>query len=296
MQSGHTTFSEAIDFARHYLYTYGVDINRGRWQGVRTEGRPDMVTREIINFQADIRVGRMQDGEAAPLDAYPILLAGDIRPNLPWANDHFEERVSRVPSNPGEEYKNWPWWRGQDTEAMDGQVFSHTYQERFWPKYAGDPWYDDGEGSGTNTQRGIRYEYGDLDDVVSLLLREPLGRQATFPIFFPEDTGVVHEGRVPCTLHYSFLVTPTNRLDMWYPIRSCDYIRHLRDDLYMAARLQLWVLTALRTRSRFERDGIDPDFSWATVTPGDLHFTAYSLHVHKGDWHHFMKEVHSDRA
>jgi thymidylate synthase len=191
-----------------------------------------------------------------------------------------------VPSNPGEQYKNWPWWRGQDeVTRIAGPTgkepqFSHTYQERFWPKYAGEG--DEGpyrtyEG---RDNHGIRYRYGDLDDVVDLLRREPHTRQATFPIFFPEDTGAVHGGRVPCTLHYHFLVR-NGRLHLWYPIRSCDAVRHFRDDLYMACRLAQWMLIQLRTEP--EEQGVY-DF-WRDVEPGWLYFTAYSFHVHMGDIH-----------
>jgi hypothetical protein len=69
---------------------------------------------------------------------------------------------------------------------------------------------------------------------------------------------------------------------MWYPIRSCDLVRHFRDDLYMASRLMLWVLTELQEE---ELRGDNPQL-WVDVSPGILHFTAYSFHVHKGDLHH----------
>jgi thymidylate synthase len=95
-------------------------------------------------------------------------------------------------------------------------------------------------GTGVRSIQGIRYEYGDLDDVVNLLYEHPFTRQATFPIFFPEDTGAVHGGRIPCTLHYHFL-RRGDSLHLWYAIRSCDAVRHFRDDVYMATRLCQWV-------------------------------------------------------
>jgi hypothetical protein len=219
-----------------------------------------------------------------------------IKPNLPWADDHFEERVSRVPSNPGEQYKNWPWWRGlgQEKKAMtevrtptigitkEGEVesfaydylFTHTYQERFWPREGGD---------GEYKPRGIRYEYGDLDDVVSLLVRSPHSRQAYLPIFFPEDTGAVHGGRIPCTLGYHFLLR-SDRFHLWYDIRSCDAVRHFRDDVYLAARLAFWVLDELKQRSAIGKPPASP--TWDKVRPGVFTFHTHSFHVHKGDLHH----------
>lgn len=260
-------FPEAIEYARDQLVRYGQDINPGRWQGYDTKGKPDLVTRELLNLQLEVPVFRNADED--PLD----YLQEEIKPNLPWADDHFAERVSRDPSNPGEQYKNWPWWLGQADTTQEHGLFSHTYQERFWPKKAGDGFWNS-LGSKTDGAYGIRYDYGDLDDVVDLLVREPLTRQATFPIFFPEDTGAVHGGRVPCTLHYHFMVR-NSMLHLWYPIRSCDYVRHFRDDLYMACRLMLWVIE--------ECDKKCADETWHDIIPGHLYFTAYSFHYHYGD-------------
>lgn len=68
---------------------------------------------------------------------------------------------------------------------------------------------------------------------------------------------------------------------MWYPIRSCDAVRHFRDDLYMACRLMLWVLQELIDKDKDQ---------WINVCPGTLHFTAYSFHIHKGDMHRVISD------
>jgi hypothetical protein len=269
----------AIEYAIERLETHGERVDPGTWQGVKTD--PSTVTLELLNLQLEFPI---------PLSADE--LSEKIEPNQPWAEDHFMERVGRKPTNPGEEYKNWPWWRGQDEVTMsadshDGKHFTHTYQERFWPKNAGSWEFRDDDGvlrDGAHPQhKGIRYDYGDLDDVVGLLKREPQTRQATFPIFFPEDTGAVHGGRIPCTLHYHFLLR-NNRLHLWYAIRSCDAVRHFRDDLYMACRLCQWVLNELSDRAALDDDP-DEWGRWGDVEPGMLHFTAYSFHVHMGDRH-----------
>lgn len=243
----------AITWSISRLKTFGVEVDTGHWQGVDTGGKPDLVTREVL----DLRFTAAMPGSADEA-------VTETGCNMPWAEDHFQERVSREPSNPGEQYKNWPWWHDQ-TQAFDPtyDTFSHTYQERFWPKY-------DGE----RDRRGIRYPYGDLDDVLRLLHAHPMTRQATFPIFFPEDTGAIHGGRIPCTLHYHFL-RRAGLLHLWYPIRSCDAVRHFRDDIYMAVRLCQWVIDELQ----------QGDDEWDCVVPGNLHFAAYSFHVHKGDEH-----------
>ena len=249
---------DAIRDSLEYLFDNGEEVDAGRWQGFATGGRPDLMTKEVINLQWSARMP--DDMEEA------VALIG---PNMPWAEDHFQERISGEASNPGEEYKNWPWWREQDDQTMVNGKFSHTYQERFWPPKG---------------MLGIRYRYGDLDDVIGHLSENPLSRQATFPIFFPEDTGVLHGGRVPCTLHYHFLMRQ-HKLHLWYPIRSCDAVRHFRDDVYMAVRLAQHVLARL---------------DWANVDLGYLNFNAYSFHVHKGDLHRYpdtkAPRLHGDRG
>ena len=244
---------DAILESLQFLMENGEDIDVGHWQGVATEGKPDLVTKEVINLQWSAKMPESMQ-EAQEL----------INPNLPWAEDHFQERVAGEPTNPGVQYMNWPWWRGQTEDTMPGGVFTHTYQERFWPKFT-----DEGA-----VRFGVRYSYGDLDNVVNLLSDHPLTRQATFPIFFPEDTGAVHGGRIPCTLHYHFL-RREDRLHLWYPIRSCDAIRHFRDDVYMAVRLAHWIL------DRLYNHGSD----WRGIEVGYLNFNAYSFHAHKGDLH-----------
>jgi hypothetical protein len=283
-------FTHAIEYSLNLLKTYGREVDTGHWQGVPTGGKPDLVTLEALDLQ--FNVGMMRVGWVESQTDWLEEIADEIKPNLPWADEHFAERVGRVPTNPGEAYKHWPWWQGQETlthaghdslKAGDrdfehGFKFTHTYQERFWPRHAGA--IKDFEGRGSEYNYGIRYRYGDLDDVVNLLQKHPYTRQATLPIFFPEDTGAVHGGRVPCTLHYHFLLRD-NRLHLWYPIRSCDAVRHFRDDLYLATRLCGWVIEQLVER---ELRSTAPQV-WVDVNPGTLHFAAYSFHAHKGDLH-----------
>jgi hypothetical protein len=243
------------------LQKWGQVIDPGTWQGVSTEGHPEMVTKEILNGWF-----------SAPIPETTEALVEAVKPNMPWAEDEFQERVQGEPSNPHRSMYHWPWWKGQIDEKM-----SHTYSERFWPRAV----YADG----SYTQLpplGIRYRWGDLQDVIDLLKDHPFTRQATFPIFFPEDTGAPHGGRIPCTLHYHFLLRNL-KLHMWYAIRSCDAVRHFRDDVYMAARLMQWMLVQLWAQT--DEDSSRDDFSWLDVHPGMLYFNAYSFHVHRADEH-----------
>ena len=168
------------------------------------------------------------------------LLQEVVKPNLPWAEDHFQERVGGAPLNPPPSEAWWPYAvKGNEAHKANEQ-FSHTYPERFWPRFANE------EGARPNGRQvyvphnGIRYEYGDLNDVIKLLKREPTTRQAFLPVWFPEDTGAAYGQRVPCTLGYQFNIRE-GFLYITYFIRSCDYMRHFRDDVYMACRLAQWI-------------------------------------------------------
>jgi hypothetical protein len=276
-------FADAIARARGDLLNFGDNVDTGRWQGVPTAGKPDLITREVTSWGMSVPV-RWHGSQEETLD----YLRDSIEPNLPWADDHFAERVSRNPTNPGEEYYNWPWWHNQAGAfaAEDSRIFTHTYQERFWPRWAGDSaHFRDNE---MVPMKGLRYNYGDLDDLVNLLHRDPYTRQAYLPIFFPEDTGAVHGGRIPCTLGYQFLLRD-NLLHMWYFIRSCDYVRHFRDDIYLACRLLLWVLDQLQGKEQISNEqslvATHSDWVWSEVDPGYLNMLVCSLHYHKGDEH-----------
>jgi len=224
-----------------------------------TQGRPDLTTMEVLNLQLDAEIPGSQE-------ELEIL----TKPNMPWAETEFQERVGREPHNPHTSLPQWPYWTpGAAAATMTAGAFSHTYSERFWPEWPG-----------YGAPEGIRYEYGNLDKVVDLLFEHPYTRQATFPIFFPEDTGGIHGGRVPCTLHYHFLMRD-NRMHLWYAIRSCDAVRHFRDDLYLACRLCQWMVEELTEKEMRS----DNDQLWVDVVPGLLHFTAYSFHYHWGDAH-----------
>jgi len=239
-------------------------VDTGRWQGISTAGKPDLKTKEILDlrFAVDLKRGSwFSDNEES---VYAAEIATEIQPSLPWADEHFEERVGGVPRNPDPSHTHWPWWHGQDAETKADEKFTHTYSERFWPPET----------------MGIRYPFGDYEDVIELLASEPYTRQAYLPIFFPEDTGAVHRGRIPCSLGYHFLLRG-HELHCWYSIRSCDALRHFRDDLYLAVRLVAHTLSVL-----FERElGSMNDQVWVDVNPGKLYFTAHSFHVHMGDYY-----------
>lgn len=280
MLNNFNTIGEAIAFTRELLKTYGESIVTESWQGIKHERRMF----EYCNVYW---------GAQMPNDLKTLVR--QVGPSLPWADLHFEERILGQPLNPGESYKTWPGYK--DVKFNDENFrhiaddinkkqtkFSHTYMERYWPKYAGEA---ESERIKQNLSQsvieemfgvelGIRYHWGDLMDVVNLLKKEPYTRQAYLPVWFPEDTGVLHGGRVPCTLGYHFIMR-NNRLNIHYTIRACDWLRHFRNDIYLTVRLAMWVLHQLQPK--LNAGEVLYNNSWLEASLGIITFDCISLHV-----------------
>lgn len=263
----YSTYRELHDeIAKSFLYGSEI-VDVGQWQSTDISDKPEMVTRELGNVSFGFGWSTHSNTTTGLQELIPA--------NQPWAETHFQERVGGEPVNPPPSHKMWPYVQDDNQQWVDGDKFSHTYPERMWPKMA-----NVGDKSPEGRQiyvphLGLRYLYGDLLDVVSLLTDHPLTRQAYLPIWFPEDTGVVHGQRVPCTLGYHFMVRKGS-LTVTYYIRSCDFRRHLADDLYLAARLAQWVASMI-AESLQEAQGI-------RVRANMVIMHIASLHIFQGDW------------
>lgn len=272
----HRNFKHVMT-AVEQLFRLAPVVRTNTWQGVNISAKPEMATREV----EDVILG-------FPITSEDLQHHREmIEPNLPWADNHFEQdRVSGEPLNPGNTWQSWPWGNSASNFRDDNGQFNHSYAERYWPKWAGQS--DRGEiyfrnenergplfaWANHHTQNeGIRYRYGDLKDLIDLLVRDPSTRAAYLPVWFPEDTGIVHMGRVPCTIGYLFRMR-NNKLSVFYQIRSCDFTRHFRDDVYLTVRLLLWILDECRK--------LDPN--WAKVTPGNFTMHVGSFHMFVNDW------------
>jgi hypothetical protein len=247
-------------------------VHAQKWQGVDVSKRPEAKMAELLH--EDIKIA-MQSDNYEDYTNIPGL-------NLPWCDKHFEERISGAPMNPGTEWANWPWGNSAADHLEPDGKFNHNYMERYWPKRAGivkEPTATAEEWdrlSDEYTQRhnhGIRYDYGDLGDLMDCLALEPDTRQAYLPIFFPEDTGTMNPTRKPCTLGYHFILRH-GFFHCTYYMRSCDFVRHWADDCYLTIRLHLWILSELRRR--------DPD-TWNAVKPGFFNMHITSLHLFIND-------------
>ncbi len=270
-------FPDLFYAIKEQLYSNSHKVHGDRWQSMDIKGRPDMISFELLNFSFSIQL------KSEDLGYY----RENVQPNLPWADDHFLERICGYPINPGTQWANWPWGKSAAKHRNAEEKFNHNYMERYWPKRAGfvkqgtrnvgeyqDALQQAGSLDSRPPLKGIANWYGDMGDVIQLLLRDPLTRQAYIPIFFPEDTGFGDGQRKPCTLGYQFIVRD-NKLHIYYPMRSCDFMRHFKDDIYLTIRLLLWVLEECRKE--------DPKF-WNTITPGTLAMHCTSLHIFTNDW------------
>jgi len=244
----------------------------GEWQSQKI----DTPMHELLHVVVDMPI------------AETIEQAGEMTgARLPWAEDHFLERVSGEPLNPSPSEQWWPFRKksadgGTNEEhKSEGAAFSHTYPERIWPKWAGQRF------DSAMPAHGIRFDYGDLDDVVNQLIKSPMTRQAYLPIWFPEDTGAVHGKRVPCTLGYHFIIRD-GKLDISYFMRSTDLLRHYQDDIFMAMRLAQWVVQRINNHyaqlylNDYHQTGAYPSPE-DELQVGQLIFHTANMHIFEGD-------------
>jgi thymidylate synthase len=222
------------------------------WQSIKTSQSNPILEQEDLFLRLDID--------------NPIL---DLEPDAEWCDIHFSERVSGIPLNPGESYKHWPYYyQNVDNDSLfraSGQ-FSHTYMERFWPKHAEMPL---GE-----VRQGIRYEYGDLNDVINHLKENPNTRQAFLTIWHPEDQSNMGV-RVPCTIGYWFKKSG-DKLNVTYLIRSCDIVRHFRNDIYLT-----WLL-------------LEHVCNKTDIEMGKVSMWIGSLHCFQSDLYYIKKSILKD--
>jgi len=210
--------STSIAIAVNTLYLEGKKVEPLKWQSTTPLDAMYEITHQYLTMD---------------MPELEVDLLTQTNADMPWAEDHFQERVSGEPLNPGNQYKNWPYYRKEDDderfrggESKD-KPFSHSYMERYWPP---------------RDKKGIRYNYGDLNHLIERIDNDPLTRQAYFSVWHPEDQ--VDGERVPCSLGYHFLIRE-GKMDLTYHIRSCDIRRHFKNDIYMTIRLAQWVAERL---------------------------------------------------
>jgi thymidylate synthase len=133
----------------------------------------------------------------------------DLEPTQPWADKEFDERISGIPHNPGKAWAERAEVWKEFLEA-DGK-FSYTYSERMW------------------------YQ---LNKLIREAKDNPDSRQLYLSIWNPK-LDIFNIGgwrRVPCSLGYLFQIRE-EQVNMTYLMRSCDFVTHMVNDIYLATKL-----------------------------------------------------------
>ena len=213
---------KAIKNLRQELNSFGKLVYTANWQGI--EDPPAFL--EILNASFEARMpGTVKE------------MIDQCKPMLPWADEHFEERISGIPHNPPPSHTKW--LKGNEESLKNGK-FSHTYPERM---------------------------HKNLFFLLELLKRDPTSRQLFLPIWWEKDgLFALRNERVPCTLGWHFILRD-GMLHCYYPMRSCDALRHFHNDVYFAARLTLWLIEQANLNA----------------VPGNLTFHAVSFHCFEND-------------
>ena len=148
--------------------------------------------------------------------SYSILHFDDVDDmkglNLNWALTDFDERLSDKIINPGEA---WRCRKDIWAEFLHDNKFQYTYNER------------------------IRTQ---LTPIINELKIHPTTRQAIIEIhnniFDLQNMG--GRRRLPCSLCYQFLLR-NDKLDIYYMMRSCDFLVHWVYDVWHAIHLLMHV-------------------------------------------------------
>ena len=221
----YTNFEEAVNETHRDLAEMGIKVHPATMQNKNVADSEDYETLELQNYGYTV------------VDACSTI--DQLNPTQPWADAEFSERVSPVFTNPGVA------WQLRDdvwTEFLnDHGQFDYTYNERF-------------------------HYLKQLDKIIEELRRNPDSRQCYLSVWHPSDTQWIGRAvkRIPCSLGYLFQVR-RGRLNMTYYMRSCDFVTHFHNDIYLAVRLMKYVAKMVG------------------VEPGDFTHFMNSLHIYKKD-------------
>lgn len=163
--------------------------------------------------------------------AYTVLEPrfSDLKPVQPWCDLEWAHRVRGIKGEVemmtpaalarSDEFINWEDF----IEKVPGKPdqMAYTYGERF----------------AESTQ---------VLNVIDELQTNPESRQMFISLWNPTlDAVRFGVRRVPCTLGYHVLYR-NNRLHMTYMMRSCDFLTHFQNDIWLAMQLQHYIVAHIR--------------------------------------------------
>lgn len=235
----YTNAQEMVEEVKRDLAEMGIVVRPATMQDKYVKGNPDYETKELQNYSYCLLNARSQD------------IPGVTQP---WADAEFKERVTdpwdRTPDgkvdplsipdfiNPGEAWKlREEVW----SEYMHDGKLAYTYNELLW----------------NNDQ---------LTKIMNRLKEDPDSRQLWISLWNPNKDPDFLGGvsRVPCSLGYGLQVRD-GKLNLHYVMRSCDFVTHFRNDVYLAIKFLEWVA---------EKTG---------YPVGDFTHTMFSCHVYNKD-------------
>lgn len=173
---------------------------------------PQFDMRELINYSLCL-------AELVKIDVQPFFL---IHSTEKWADEEFNERISRYWVNPGQAWKSRSEVWGPMLERNRGR-FSYTYNERIQLSLA---------------------------QVIAELNKHPTTRQAIISIWDSLiDIPKLGVDRVPCSMYYQFLIRESNKVSLIYNMRSSDFCGHFGNDVYLALKMLRYVVSELNWES-----------------------------------------------
>jgi hypothetical protein len=98
-------FNDAIEWTKGTLHDYSYDVHTEKWQGKEIKDNDMYRMIEYLNHSFSCAIDPDLDE-----------LRTQIRPNLPWADDHFEERIGGNPLNPPPSNEWWPFNQRKNEE------------------------------------------------------------------------------------------------------------------------------------------------------------------------------------
>lgn len=235
----YTNAQEMVEEVKRDLAEMGIVVRPATMQDKYVKGNPDYETKELQNYSYCLLNAKSQD------------IPGVTQP---WADAEFEERVTD------------PWerdWEGkrilfQAPEFINpGEAWK--LREEVWSEYMHD-------GKLAYTYNELLWNNDQLTKIMNRLKEDPDSRQLWISLWNPEKDPDFLGGvsRVPCSLGYGLQVRD-GKLNLHYVMRSCDFVTHFRNDVYLAIKFLEWVA---------EKTG---------YPVGDFTHTMFSCHVYNKD-------------
>lgn len=237
----YTNAQEMVEEVKRDLAEMGIVVRPATMQDKYVKGNPDYETKELQNYSYCLLNARSQD------------IPGVTQP---WADAEFKERVTD------------PWERYPDGEPLLESISLPNFinpgeawklREEVWSEYMHD-------GKLAYTYNELLWNNDQLTKIMNRLKEDPDSRQLWISLWNPDKDPDFLGGvsRVPCSLGYGLQVRD-GKLNLHYVMRSCDFVTHFRNDVYLAIKFLEWVA---------EKTG---------YPVGDFTHTMFSCHVYNKD-------------